>query len=117
MVVDLASTEIDRELVVLLVHVLLEHGLEGWVKSLADILKQHGEAHLDRGLDRHEELGRGKFDHFQTVVLLLVLDPSVTLGLWVDDQWPATIRVGGDDTIINGKVISRKTLNVPHTDL
>jgi len=100
-IVDLRSSQVDHGLVALLEDILLEDGLEGWIQDLTDVLEQDGEAHLDGSLNRQQELALGKLNDLQTVVLLFLLDPLVALCLRVNDKWPATIRVGRDDTIVD----------------
>lgn len=116
MVGNLATAHVDGHLVCLLVDSLLKDRLKRGIESLADILKQDREAHLDTLLDGDEELGGRQLDHLQAVVLLLGFEPLVALGLRVNDQWPATIRVGRDDTIVDGEVISWQALDVPSPD-
>jgi hypothetical protein len=50
------------------------------------------------------------------VVLLHLLDPFVGLGLWVDEEWPS-LGLSRDDTVLNGELIGRKSLDAPLSDL
>ena len=58
-----------------------------------------------------------KLYNFETVVFLLVLDPTVTLSLWINNQRPSTVGIRRNDTVINRQVISWESLDVPSSYL
>jgi len=71
--------------------------------------------HSDSVLDDLEELGVRELDGLNVVVFFHLLDPFVGLRLWVDEQWPS-LGLGGDDTVLNGQLICRESLNAPFSN-
>ena len=104
-VADLGISNFDHILVVLPDDILGKDGLKRWVQSLSNVLKKYREAHLDGCLNSEKEFGLRKFDYLQTVILLFVLNPTITLGLRIDYQRPSRIWVGRNYTVIDRKII------------
>ena len=74
--------------------------LEGWVKSLIDVLEKHRLSESDSILNALEELGARKLNYLEIVVLLHDLDPLVCLRLRVDKEWPS-LGLCANDTVFN----------------
>jgi hypothetical protein len=67
---------------------LLQHGLEGRVERLLDVLAEHGRAEPDGVLELLQVVALSELNHDQVLLALLVLDPLLRLRLWVDAQRP-----------------------------
>lgn len=52
----------------------------------------------------------------EVLILLHLLDPVVTLSLWINHQWPS-LRILHDDGVINCYFLLWKLIDVPFLDL
>lgn len=112
---NVSVTKSDDPLAALLDDILGQHWFERGIKTLVDVLEEDGLPHSDSVLDDLEELGVRELYGLNVVVFFHLLDPFVGLRLWVDEQWPP-LGLGGDDTVLNGQLICRESLNAPFSD-
>ena len=88
-----------------------EHGLQGGINLLKNILQKHREAVLHCILHVTEEACHLEVDHPQFLAFH-VLHPLVGLALRIDHKWPAA-AAGGDHSILNAEVVPRQAIDLP----
>lgn len=96
-------------------YVLGQKRLKGRIKLFLNVLDHNWVSRGETDLNDLEELRVTEFSDHHLVLLLHVFDPLVTLTLRIDEQRPS-LGCTADNTVLNGKVISGKSLNTPVSD-
>ena len=113
---DVRVSELEEQLRSLLERLSQQDGLQRGVQLLLDVLEQARLAEPDAVFEGLQEVPLSQLDDLQVVLLLQDLEPSVGLGLGVDDQGPSS-AVLDDDSIDRGEQVGRQAVVLPLPDL
>mmetsp|Transcript_42091 Transcript_42091/g.120820 ORF Transcript_42091/g.120820 Transcript_42091/m.120820 type:complete len:470 (-) Transcript_42091:6898-8307(-) len=108
--------KLDHHTIPLLVRLLEQDRLNGWVRLLQDVLDEERGAIAEATLQVPEVVTVGELDNLALLWRLHLLDPLVGLPLRVDAQRPPASLVH-DDAILDGERVVGKAPNRPVSDL
>jgi hypothetical protein len=89
-------------------NLLLKKWLDSGVHLFIDILNDDWVTHSDGSLENLKIISIGEFHDSYLFLLLHVLDPLVSLALWINEEWPSS-RLISNDSVFNTECVIGKT--------
>lgn len=91
---------------------LTKNWIDGWINIFFNILNEARKSISNCHCDISQESERSKLKDLKIISFVHILDPLVGLLLWIDTK-SISLSLHGEDTILTGYLITRKTSDTP----